>query len=378
MGYNEVILIVNASAIFIMVLLAMLLLAATKFRGENAYAAAFLVITTIPVYLYNASRSLQWYAVAELLAPLAFSVNTILMPLLWLFVYRNFNQQFRFGLRQCLHFIPAIALFAIYAIHIFSLPDAQRFDFMIYENSGDDTWIGDVNSAIVFIQMFVYFTMIFVYLRRVKKIVRENFSEAEWVCKLWIRKFVILLAGLSFLVFLGYMVNPRTDVWLPQILNVIALCYLVYNALDVSKIPQSQSLSIDNVHSGSDDKSGSVSANPEQLKEYAAKVLEYLQTTQAYTNPNLSLRDLSAATGISYNNLSKAINTIFGKTFFETINQLRIEKAKSLLPSYKENNYTLDTLAEQCGFNSRVIFSNAFKRITGMTTSQWLQAQQNK
>lgn len=60
------------------------------------------------------------------------------------------------------------------------------------------------------------------------------------------------------------------------------------------------------------------------------------------------------------------------------VNQMRIEKAKSMLPSYKENNYTLNTLAEICGFNSRAVFSSAFKKSTGMTTSQWLQMHQNK
>ena len=58
---------------------------------------------------------------------------------------------------------------------------------MIHENTGDDTWIGDINAMVVFTQMFVYFTIIFVYLLRARRIIRENFSEAEWLSKLWIQ-----------------------------------------------------------------------------------------------------------------------------------------------------------------------------------------------
>jgi len=378
LGYSELIAILNASAIFVLVLLGMLLMISARFRGEIAYVAVIIIFTTIPVYLYNVCRSAQWYVAAEWFAPFALSVNTILMPLLWLFVYRNFNQNFRFTKRQLLHFLPSTVSFTLYLSYAFSLPAAERFNFMIHENTVNDMFFGNINSAIIFIQMFVYFTIMLVYLFRVKKLIGDNFSEAEWMCKQWIPKFVILFVGSFFIVSIGYTLWPRINVWLPQILNVMAMSYLTYHALDAAKISQTEILSIDNIRSQGRVKTDNVSYNHEQLKEYAEKMLNYLHTTEAYTNPNLTLHDISSATGISYNNLSKAFNTILGKTFFETINHMRIEKAKLLLHSYKKNNHTLETLAEQCGFNSRVIFSNAFKKITGVTTSQWLKIYKNK
>ena len=44
MSYHEFILVVNFSSIIILVLLAMLLLIATRFRGESGYAAAIIVL----------------------------------------------------------------------------------------------------------------------------------------------------------------------------------------------------------------------------------------------------------------------------------------------------------------------------------------------
>ena len=90
-----------------MIILAALLLIATRFKGENGYAAAIIVLTTVPVYLYNVCRSVEWYEAALCLAPFSFSINTTLMPLLWLFVKRNFDSSFRLRAIHLLHFVPS-------------------------------------------------------------------------------------------------------------------------------------------------------------------------------------------------------------------------------------------------------------------------------
>ncbi len=115
----------------------------------------------------------------------------------------------------------------------------------------------------------------------------------------------------------------------------------------------------------------------EQLQKYARRVEEYLYTSEAYVNPNLSLKEVANATGISTNNLSKSINATLGKNFFDLVNGYRVEKSKALLLVKKEKGLTIETIAEQCGFNSRVTFNNAFKKIIGMTTTNWVKLNQN-
>lgn len=379
MGYDEFIAIINASAILVLLLLALLLLMSTRFRGENGYAAAIIVLTTIPTYFYNVCRSEEWYTIALWFAPLSFSVNTMLMPLLWLFVYRNFNAQFKFRPVRLLHFLPAAACLAVYCIYILSLPSGQRFDFMIHENTGDDTWLGDVNTAVVFTQMFTYFSVIFVYLHRVKKLIGENLSEAEWLYKLWIPKFMMLFAGLFLVVFVCYILWPRTDAWLFQILNVIAMGCLVFHSLEAAKVPQTQTLSVkqaDVQQPANDGCNGTV--DTEQLQRYADTVIEYLKTSEAYLNPDLTLQDVAKKSGTPLNKLSKAINIILHKNFFELVNKMRIEKSKEILLDYKENNLTIDMVASKCGFNTRITFYSAFKKSEGIAPSQWLKSNRNQ
>jgi len=367
---------VNASCIFLMIVFTFLLLFSTHFRGENAYAAAIILFTTIPTYLYNVCRSQYWYEAAWWLAPFGFSMNVMLMPLLWMYVRRVFNKHFKLSLLRLLHFLPALLSLVLYLIYAISQPESERFSLMTYENTGSDNWFGIVNTSIVFIQMAVYFTLMFVFLHRTKHYIRENFSEAEWMFRRWIIRFVYLLAVLSIVVIITYLFHPRVDEWLTQILNVIAMIYLVYNSLITAKVPQTEQLSVEEKpYHNPVLQTINMNEDIMQLQDYAFSIMKYLETSEVYLNADLTLQDLAKQTGISSRNISRTINTVLNKSFFDLINSMRIEKSKELLISYKEDNRTIDVVAQMCGFKSRFILNNAFKKSEGMTPSQWLKKQ---
>lgn len=374
MNYQELIIIVNSSCIAILVILAVILLASAGFRHNHGLAACIIVLTTVPVYLYNAARSLQSYDTAFWLAPLAYSANTLLMPLLWLFTRNSFRKARHFRLTDLIHFLPTLFCIVFYFLLVFSLPEGGRYSYMIQENEGHDTLIGRVNSTIVFLQMFAYFILIFAFLWKVRKNVSDNRSEMEWFDKRWILDFDILFAGLYIIVFVSYSIWPRTDAWLIQILNVIAMSYLVYHSLKLAQSPKSENLSIEETPGK---KSPGAGKDPELMRRSARAVTDYLKSSEAYLDPDLTLHDVSAATGIPYNIISLSINTVLHDNFFTVVNRMRIGKAKEMLPCYKRENRTIDYVAESCGFNSRVTFNNAFKRYEGMTSTEWIGRQEN-
>lgn len=385
MGYDEFILTVNVASIIIMLVMAFLLCSASRFRGESSYAALIIVLTTIPVYIYNVCRSLEWYDIAFFFAPFAFSVNLTLMPLLWLFVQRCFNPRYHFLFVRMAHFLPALISFIIFLVVTFSLPQSQYYDFMIHENTGYDTWLGKLNLIILLVQVIGYFLLIFIYLHKVKHFIKEHYTEAELQHKVWIPRFITLFALLFVIVVVCYMIWPRFDSWLMQLLTIIAMAYLLYSELEYalqSRLRNAPSeLYVEQAKTEFIDievkphPQGDVESNPEEiqkLKHYAHRVEVYLCDSEVYVNPNLSLNDVAAATNISAKKISKAINEILGKNFFDLINGFRIEKSKALLLDKKEKGLTIEAIATQCGFNSRITFNNAFKKITGLTTSQWL------
>lgn len=372
MGYTEFILTINSSCITILIILAIILLVATRFRGENGYAAAIIVLPNVPVYIYNMSRMLGWHEITLFMFPISYSVNTMLMPLLWLFTLRNFDTDFRFRPIQLLHFIPA----AVSVIIVLSLSTQERMDNIIYEMSGDDMWVGNLNALIILFQMFLYFAAIFRYLHKKRHYIKENWSDAEYLQKEWIPKLMYLFAALFVIVMTCYVIWPRTDAWLIQILNVIAMSYLTYNSIAHPAV-----LSTTEEVSATENNSGNTPSpvlDEIQMQEICKRVTEYLETTQAFLRNDLSLAMLSKETGIPQKMLSRAVNSYMKCNFFELINAMRVEKARQLLLSPETSGYTIDSIYEECGFRSRSTFFLAFKKAEGKSPAQWLKSQKNE
>ena len=107
------------------------------------------------------------------------------------------------------------------------------------------------------------------------------------------------------------------------------------------------------------------------MKEICDKVTSYLITTRAYTNPDLSLSKLLTNTRISARYISSAINGRYKKNFFDFINEMRIDDAKNRLRAL-DVYHTIDSVAGKCGFRSRSAFFATFKKVEGMTPSQWI------
>lgn len=371
MDFSQFILTVNSACIIILLVLALILLAATRFRGENGYAAAIIVIPTIPVYLYNISRMLGWEETALILLPLSTSVNTLLMPLLWLFTRRNFDLSFRFRLSHIIHIAPMLLCLAIVLL---GLSVEERLEMIRYEATGDDMWFGDLNTSIVAVQMLLYFPAIFIHILKQRKYIGEYQSDAEWVQKAWILQFMTLFATLFVIVMVCYAIWPRTDAWLIQILNVIAMCWLVYNSIVHPVTPT------DYTAEQEDSESKATAATPpideEKMQAVCQAAIRYMTESKAYLRYDISLALFAKEINIPQRTLSRSINNCMGCNFFEFVNRMRIEEAKQRLQQLKSLGYSIDGIYAECGFRSRSSFYMVFKKVTGKTPAAWIKDKQ--
>nr|WP_225740861.1 MULTISPECIES: AraC family transcriptional regulator [Pseudoalteromonas] len=95
-----------------------------------------------------------------------------------------------------------------------------------------------------------------------------------------------------------------------------------------------------------------------------------MQDQALFLDPNLTLQKLAQATGVSPNYLSQTLNETLGVSFFDFVNQWRIEASKSHLLSSKSS---VLNIALEVGFNARSSFYKAFKKETGMTPKAFRQ-----
>jgi AraC-like DNA-binding protein len=76
--------------------------------------------------------------------------------------------------------------------------------------------------------------------------------------------------------------------------------------------------------------------------------------------------------------LSQVINSGIGVSFFDYLNQHRIEYAKNLLGENAGHNNAILNVAFAVGFNSNSAFYAAFKKCVGQTPARYRRAQSGK
>jgi AraC-like DNA-binding protein len=81
---------------------------------------------------------------------------------------------------------------------------------------------------------------------------------------------------------------------------------------------------------------------------------------------DLSLADVAKRSGLSYVQFIRRFKAYTGRTPSEYLNEMRIQRAKSLL---SDSGSMIREIAEACGFSDEYYFSNFFKKQTGYSPS---------
>ena len=102
-------------------------------------------------------------------------------------------------------------------------------------------------------------------------------------------------------------------------------------------------------------------------------ICDFLEKTECFLNPDISLEQLSEKINIKRTNLSDEINKNAKQNFNDFVNSFRVSKAKLLLKDPDYENYTIDAIGLECGFNSKSTFYNAFKKSTNTTPAVYRQ-----
>lgn len=97
-----------------------------------------------------------------------------------------------------------------------------------------------------------------------------------------------------------------------------------------------------------------------------------MKKEKPYTNPDLKSKDLALMIDSSAHALSFLFNQYLHKSYYDYINEYRVDEFKRLVKETDVSKYTLSTLAERCGFSSRATFFRHFKAITGLTPAEYL------
>ncbi len=362
---------INVGCIVFLILTMIVLIAATRLRNGIGYMGMVVVSTTVPVYLSNLMRELGSDAF-EMSLYIAGTINVLCFPSLWFFVHSQLDRPFRFKPVMLFHFVPSlISLGANLLFYIPLTPEEVALEREIL-NSGTENLPALVNDVLLFGQYLTYFPYLFIYVYRRKRYLLENFTDADYLLLIWLPRFLWFFFLLFTIVFVAYIIAPRTDAWLIPLLNTAGMAYLTYCSVRyVPTVPIERPKAEEVVREEPKTASAPV-LSKEQMQEICERATRHLAETRSYLNSDITLASLAKEISIPQRNLSRAINSHLGCNFFEFVNTMRVEYAKQRLLELETAEYNIDSVYHECGFRSRSTFFLVFKKLTGKTPAAWL------
>ncbi|MDD2233257.1 MAG: helix-turn-helix domain-containing protein [Sphaerochaetaceae bacterium] len=106
----------------------------------------------------------------------------------------------------------------------------------------------------------------------------------------------------------------------------------------------------------------------ESRGEYSADVEKAIRYANGNYRRSVSLAEVSEKVGLSLNYFCRIFRAETGQTWVEYLNRTRVEKACNLLSGTK---YEMSKIGEASGFGSQITFCKVFRRIKGMSPSEF-------
>lgn len=195
------------------------------------------------------------------------------------------------------------------------------------------------------------------------KRLKQRFSYDENINLNWLRIILISFFAILSLWILDCFA-PDFDIEAIYMLGTLVIwmfiCYFIYKHESViDELTELTELS-----PASDGKN----ENESDTDALRTRIRHLFETEKIFLNPQLKLSDVAALAHSNRTYISRFFNNSHGKTFFEFVNEYRINHAMTLLKTTSER---IETIAEQSGFNSRQSFHRVFSKIAGCTPEQF-------
>ncbi len=344
------------------------------FKRENSYAnrllsLTILVLSTILWGLFFKEKGTVTFF-RYLVGPLTY----LYWPLFYLYVSVTTRTLNRIGKRDFIHFIPAVLALLYYVSAYLFFPDDGVF---YITSSGIETdyrsFSGGLSGLIKLIYGWIYLFSMFKIIKSYRRKIEEYFSRIERINLLWLSTLVsIYLAvwSLGTLVAPLYIAGLDFPAWFTtgmMHLNatfmtgwICAIGYFVINQPDIFKETDMMARAMSD--------SAPVAGGVED--SIAEKLTAFMESSKPFFDCDLNLSLLAEKLDIQPYLLSRVINSHFEQNFYGFINGYRVDAVKERLKDPDETENLL-SIAFDCGFRSKSGFNSIFRKVTGMSPTEY-------
>lgn len=116
----------------------------------------------------------------------------------------------------------------------------------------------------------------------------------------------------------------------------------------------------------------SIGLTQEQINILLKRIVAIMNDVEKISQPDFSMQKLAAEIHSNTKYVSWIINETYGRNFKTLLNEKRIrEAARRLTDKEHYGNKTIQTIYEELGYTNAVSFIRAFKKVNGMTPSEY-------
>ncbi|MBK7594088.1 MAG: AraC family transcriptional regulator [Gemmatimonadetes bacterium] len=310
-------------------------------------------------------------------------------PLFYLYAVTASDQGRRLRRSDLWHALPFVAFLA-WGLPVYLLPASQKIALFHAVLDGRLPIQAIAAGPLMLVSGVIYTAVTMLALQRHQRVVAENYSTLDRVNLNWLRGLALAYAmiwvsavalglaepaGLSlpfstdFLIAVGItLVIVGIGYWglrQPEIFRFATAEHaipvgVVAPATDAAPAPPRY------------ERSGLA---PREADELKGRLVALMERERPYRQPELTLGELAERLGTTPHRLSEVLNAQLTLSFYDFINGYRVREVQQRLVGPDGARYTYLALALEAGFASKSTFNAAFKKLTGLTPSEYRRAE---
>jgi AraC-like DNA-binding protein len=380
------------SGIILSFFLAFLLLTKKHKSGPDYILVAWLAVLgfhLLSFYLLYTGQDSKYPYIVAMGMPLPLAHG----PFLFLYTRQQTIDR-PFTANQLLHFLPLLASYAMF-IPFFTLSVEQQAAVFMQRGKGFELQSA-INLYAIYISGTVYVALSLIRLIRYRRNLVHQFSNTEKINFNWLLYLIIWMAIIWAIVLfvqhseLVFGAAALFAIWIAYFSIRQVQVYSHSHAPSPPQAPQISGYPVIEVNEAPPETTEPLKESPETQVKYQksnlseqdaalihGRLMKLMAEQKPFTDPELTLNDLSEKLTVHPNILSQVINSVEGKNFYDLVNAGRVEEFIRRVSEPGVEQYTLLSIAFDCGFNSKASFNRNFKKYKGITPSEYLKVQLN-
>jgi len=299
-------------------------------------------------------------------------------PALFIYIDLITSVKQRFKWTYLLHLIPMLIVLVGFSKYF------TNESIIYFEDYQSDWWFTTLATYVWYYNSPVYYIICIVKLVQHKRKVKDYFSntskrDLKWLFYLANGFAAFLLFGLITAIMKYYFkvdfsFDSRHYTWLVMVVYIFGIGYYGYIQKGVftnAKFEIKQSSGLGQEVGENKIRYKKSGLSEEESLSISHLLLGYMEIDKPYLDAELNLVSLAEKINTTPHKLSQVINEKLGLNFYDFVNKYRIDEVKEALSKAETQNLKILAIAWDCGFNSKSVFYNTFKKVTKQTPSQY-------